>query len=962
MNTYDYNIGMVSKYTIENFWNKIDKNLSVSEISEMYKRFYTQNTQTINESVNTMMIEENLNPQKYYDSVNESFADKLRGGNTEDDSSEIEDGIPDDNTPVIKKKKQKTSGKSNPLVNGSLNDEDFMAAIEDNPHVQNVEGFPHRSQDTKDISFMSDLIYKKLVDGDFKELTTQDKILPYSILDTSAVTNFNAVFAFKDLPNVDLSAWDVSYGVTFEGMFYKSTFNNDSIRGWKLTRAENCVNMFIGSDFDKQDVINGWKGTINPNLGYLPVIGQTSADSAEAVGKKIETKFGINSKEGIKKDLERRFAKIKQKNMEEEGIMNTDEKKSYVMNSTEFINEKYGINEGIIGDFAKKAYGKFKDAMNSVGIKLKNGFLFVLDKVNSMFGANLPQNINNFIKEGNVKGAYMAVGEPLTNYPEKSGYYTDYDENSPMFKNYEKFWEYITNAKPANESYNFNENTQKINERRVGLHATETVDGIKEQNIGAPDIDSAMLKEMIRDRLDEIKNMGSSKLEPMIVWGAPGIGKTTIPKTIVREFNKEVASSGGTNSNKMSVIVVDCSMLQAGDLTMPMPVSLDPKEAIDAVKSNEAAMRIADALGMKEEELVKFATAKSSDAPKTWLPMWKPTGNADIDRGRNAKANGWVNVVEDEDGIIVSSETHCNGGILIFDEFLRADPDTLFGIAQIMMERKMMGGYRLGSKWAVIGCSNRPTDDCQVEENWAKASDAFKQRSGVVNFVPDFADWCKWAKDEGGFDDFTIDWIGQYGADTAKSRWHNVDPTENENSNEGRSVTPRNWSRAIKELNRLCKIKGVDSYMKLGTRFLTTLEQFLPNKIAEQYHEDYIDNGGSSKFNYGYDTIINNPTLKVTDKTPCSTITNHLKNTIKRKYTIRKPIPAEDLEKLMDFLELNFGQKGGGTTSEFLVHVCKWCDLIGANSSDKYIDIIDKYEKLHPNIDLETLFKTVQAK
>ena len=960
MSTYDYNIGTVSKYTIENFWNKLDKNLPVSQVCEMYKRFYEQNTKMINESVNAMLIEENINPHEYT-SINEGFADKLRS-NVADDDSELEDGIPDDNTPVKKKQKQKPGGKTTPQISGSLNDDatDWMSQL--NPNVMNVKGDPYKSQDTNDINFMCDLIYHKLKKGQFGDLTTQDKILPYSILNTTSVTNFTAVFAFKDLPNVDLSNWNVEYGLKFEGMFYKSTFNNDSIRGWKLSKAENVRNMFTGSDFDKQDVINGWKATINPALGYLPVIGQTSADSTEVVGKKIEKKFGIDSREGIRKDLERKFSTLKQNKMESEGIMNADEKKSYVMNSTEFINEKYGINEGAIGDFAKKAYGKFKDAMSSVGIKLKNGFLFVLDKVQSMIGANLPQNIANFINNGNVKGAYMSVGKPLTDYPAKSGYYEDYDENTPMFKNYEKFWEYITTMKPAFESYNFDEDTQAVNERRVGLRAKEKVDGITYQNIGAPDINSTMFKEMIRDRIDEIKTQGTSKLEPMIVWGAPGIGKTTIPGDILKEFNKEVASAGGTNADKMSIIVVDCSMLQAGDLTMPMPVSIDNKEAIAAVQSNETVMRIANALGMKEEELASFATAKSSDAPKTWLPMWKPTGNADIDRGRNAQANGWVNVVEDEDGVIVSSETHCNGGILVFDEFLRADPDTLFGIAQIMMERRMMGGYRLGSKWAVIGCSNRPTDDCQVEENWAKSSDAFKQRSGVVNFVPDFSDWCRWAKEKGGFDDFTIDWIGQYGADTAKSRWHNVDPQENENSNEGRSVTPRNWSRAIKELNRLCKIKGVDSYMKLGERFLTVLKMFLPDKIAENYHEDYIDNGGSSKFNYGYETIINDPTLKVTDKTPCSTITNHLKNSIKRKFSIKNPIPAEDFAKLMDFLELNFGQKGGGTTSEFLVHVCKWCDLVGTNQSDKYIDIIDKYEKLHPSIDLETLFNTVQAK
>ena len=945
MNAFDYNIGIVSKYARENFWNKVDKSLPISEKRKLYEQFFAENAQQISESVNELLASRNTKMV-----VNEGFFDDVKDTVAGGDS--LEDSIPDDMDGVksMDEYERRKNRAENAAAGKTLSDEqaDWLSHWEiamrnrgDNAYIQG---------DKRDINYASDLVYDMLLKGDLEGMTTQDVELPYSIFNVKDVKNFCAVFAFKDLPNVDLSGWDVSKATSFEGMFYKSTFNNDSIRGWELASAENIKNMFIGSDFDKQDVIDGWGASINPMLGYMPVIGQMSVDDAEISRKQMSAMVG-NAE-----DVKRKVKNLK--SYKNKGIMDTDESKRYIMDTAEFIKENYEVNEGVIGDFAKKAFGKIKEAFKSVGIKLKDGFTFVVGKTFDMFGANLPQNIVEFIHKNNIKGVYAEIGKPV-NYPEKSGYYEKIEKGSMEYDNYLKFLDYVSKAAGVSESL------EEVNERRVGLRSFDKEGNQTFMNIDAVDVSTSELEADLNDNINEIIMDGRPSGKPMLVWGAPGIGKTTIPTTLVEAANKRIAESGGTSKDMMSIIVIDCSTLQAGDLFMPMPVKITDAD-IENVKNNPVIKEMVKGRKMTNADFEKYISAHATDAPKSWLPMWQPTGDREIDKARNATANGAVDVVYDKDGIEMDSEFHGGGGILMFDEFLRADPDTLFGIAQIMMNRKTTSGYRLGSKWYCMACSNRPTDDIQVNKNWQLLSDALKQRFVSVNFVPDFNEWAKWAKEKGGFDDFTIDHIQARGADNKNSRWHNIDPTESTTQNKTRQISPRSWSFCIEELNRVCRLRGFKSYTELGEReFLRIVKKFLPDKTAEEYVEDYMDNFSGGSFKYTYEDIMADPTMKVDGKMKSSVMTNHLKRDIMKRYSVKKPIPAEELEKLVRFLEINFDKKGGNTTSDFIARVYKYCDLTGINykeddpNSKKYLEIWKNFQKNHPEIDMEGIYKSI---
>lgn len=940
MNENYYNVSLLSDFTIENFWKKTStKGKSVKELKEEYQRFVENNKQAVNESVNAFV-------SKHTQLILESAAD-IRRKREQQQNKEIgvdkrktkvltdEDDLFDDNDNVIsqtmsmddyERYNNRNKAKTQRVVYDEA--EDYLS--QDTINVRNYRN-GYKNQDVHDIHYLTDLMYAMILSGEY-EWGNNDEALPASLYNTHNVKEFDAVFAFKDLPNIDLSEWDVSNGTNFDGMFYKSTFNNDSIKGWELLKADNIRNMFIGSDMDKKDAINAWESTIK--LGYLPVLGKVSPDDAEKAKRKASVMAGS------KKDLQNKLAARKQKRMNNmmEPIASS---RQYVMSSEEFVNEKFG-------DFTKKVVGKVAKAIKNFTIKLKNGFQYVLDKTMCCFMANAPENIVAFVHNSGKAGIYAETGKAV-NYPRKSGYYDVIKEGDDEYKKYLKFLEYL-------KSSSIKESVE-VNERRVGMKSIDKEQGNTYINIGARDVSSAGLKDEINLAIMDIRVNGKSSHKPLCVWGAPGIGKTSIPKIMIDEVNDEITKSGKGNENKMSIIVKDCSILQAGDLNMPMPVKSTNLK--DAIKNNPATATLAKSLGLSDTDLETLVEEKSSDAPKTWLPVYKPTGNPKKDAVLNARANGATNPIYDEEHNIIGFENNGGGGILMFDEFLKGDLDTLFGIAQLMIERSL-SGYVLGDKWFCMACSNRPADDTRTANAWTEAPDSLKSRLGHINFVPTFSDWVKWATEKGGFDDFTIDFINTGDVNGPRSRWHNIDPTETNINYETRVITPRNWSFCISELNNVCKLLNVDSYDELGReRFLRIVNKYLPEKIAEEYVNEYIANGGGNEYAYSYNKVVNGEVTKVEENANPKKVISNWMQYVQKNYgnSDGNRIPIEDLEKLVNFFETNFGDKSGNLLAMFIAKVYTYCNMFSDSKNDKFWD---DFSERHKEYDMDTLYDTVQ--
>jgi len=168
----------------------------------------------------------------------------------------------------------------------------------------------------------------------------------------------------------------------------------------------------------------------------------------------------------------------------------------------------------------------------------------------------------------------------------------------------------------------------------------------------------------------------------LMVWGAPGIGKTGI-------VNDVIMSMGNRR-----LVDIQTSMMLPDDWALPHIIKTGPE--------------------LKDIQAV--------DVTKDWLPTYIPTGNPEEDKKKDEIANMG------------------DGGILFFDELSRASSPVQNTCLKLINERRI-GQSVLGSKWAIISASNRDVDDPDSDQNFSLA---LGNRFAQINFVPDFESYKEW--------------------------------------------------------------------------------------------------------------------------------------------------------------------------------------------------------------------------
>ena len=252
---------------------------------------------------------------------------------------------------------------------------------------------------------------------------------------------------------------------------------------------------------------------------------------------------------------------------------------------------------------------------------------------------------------------------------------------------------------------------------------------------------------------DEMKNVNSDflvkriqlqihnpKLMPPVIWGAPGIGKTAITKCIIKKLGKGYRC-----------IDVQTSKMSPDDWTLP----------------RIGAQMFVDVKG----ESVSLPEAE--DIPKNWLPVFKPSADPEENKRRNDIAN------------------QGNGGIIFLDEILRAS-DEVQNTCLKLVDERIIGDHKLGSKWAIIAASNRTKDD---PEKQTEMGAALANRFQHWNFVPTVDEWITWAKDA-DIDPRIVDFV-----DFNRDHFYLFDNEQKLNT------TPRSWEALSKMLNE-CKNFG----------------------------------------------------------------------------------------------------------------------------------------------------------
>ena len=691
------------------------------------------------------------------------------------------------------------------------------------------------------------------------------RITPLADIVTTEVTDMSALFAFTNIPNIDISSWDTSSVETMEGMFYRSTFNNDSIEDWDVSSCINFRNMFVGCRFSG-DISNWEPGMIDEyeynEDGSKKTIVETDEDGEHIVYVRKRVRAKLPEVGARLLELETDFDDEKTdlimglgkpgktkpvKKAEEKAV----EEKKHVLTIDEFVNE--GLYDNI-----KKG---IKSGINYVKKKVLNGLLKINDivlniiKVDGDLVCTIEPTLTSvgLIQKFKPKGVKASLGEDVDeeSFLDDRGTGEKYGWIKKGSKEYENYLYFM-------DKFFGKLNTNAVEEARTRLEAGKA--------FNIPNITTSSLRKKVQKIMEDVPmNTGRATSQAMVIYGVPGVGKTTIPKEIIREYNKH-------HERKKAFIVVKCGDLEIGGFSLPMPRETDLKSLIS--KNKALRNKIMAKFDITEDEFNNFANEKSFrtfEAPKTWLPVFDtrtPAGKAYLAAQEEANAGSITMDVKQEDGTWIEEKVDTTeGGIIIFDEFLRADPELFKTICQLIEDRTIgQGEYKLGRGWGIICTSNRPVDDREVEDRYRGLPAAMANRflAGMYNYIPDFNEWLEWAKNEqfelksgkkiNLFDDDTIAFLiqpttpydGSQNEETytdnkgneikVYKNWHTIDVDKFETGEEPIPVTPRGWEAMMvtfmNEINR----NDLDNVLDLDFEELREdAAGILGNKIGNAY-------------------------------------------------------------------------------------------------------------------------------
>lgn len=238
-------------------------------------------------------------------------------------------------------------------------------------------------------------------------------------------------------------------------------------------------------------------------------------------------------------------------------------------------------------------------------------------------------------------------------------------------------------------------------------NALEDLQVTKDEYDSDPDVKAAVDKDFKDIMAQDTKQDSIKETHPLLIWGAPGIGKTQVTKQCIFTFNK-------IRGQKTNCIDVPLQMESRDSFTLQGHIKDENGNIIGAGEFIE-----------------------------NWLPMYKKNWvddeeNAIADKAANAR----MQIRDYKTLIAENKEAKIDGGLLFFDELLRAQPEVIDIVMKLLDERSL-GDYVLGSHWVMISATNRPWEiegrDITVEYPWTR-------RFQNVAFVPELADWIKWAE------------------------------------------------------------------------------------------------------------------------------------------------------------------------------------------------------------------------
>ena len=309
-----------------------------------------------------------------------------------------------------------------------------------------------------------------------------------------------------------------------------------------------------------------------------------------------------------------------------------DELSSYLKSKT--------VNEGAVGDFFKKTWNYLKGKIAQVG----DWFVSVVGE--KILPVMLPITSQIALKKQPVGGVHWFGNSDDKKF---SGVSTSEESILSTRPSTLKVWQEAAKRKivEAKESKTFNQILEVLK--------------LASDDNQIRNIDGAEL-----ERLIEMVLKKGSEARPLLVWGAPGIGKTAIINAVLKKVK-------GENSRMLDF---QLSMKEHDDFFLPS---------------------------------YNVNKTKAVDLPKSYLPVWEDLDSM-TDEERKA------------------ADEACGKGLIFLDELSRAKPQVQDVCLKLVDERKLGEKYKLGSGWSVIAASNRMEDDMDTQHDLSIAlANRFRQ-------------------------------------------------------------------------------------------------------------------------------------------------------------------------------------------------------------------------------------------
>jgi hypothetical protein len=284
-------------------------------------------------------------------------------------------------------------------------------------------------------------------------------------------------------------------------------------------------------------------------------------------------------------------------------------------------------------------------------------------------------------------------------------------------------------------------------------------------------VDNDMLKKRIKMALM------NKKLARLMIWGAPGIGKTAVLMNVLDEMKSSFPD--------YALIVKTLSNETPDNFTLPTYVETEDGRRAD-------------------------------DIPKTWLPVYKPTGDA----AKDAKL-----------------DESCGKGLLFIDELSRATPQVL-NVMLPLINEGIFNGYYLGSGWTIVCASNRADDELSGQ---ADVGNALANRFAQVYYEPTVKTWRKWADEQNFISPLLLQWLSMPETENMSGgKYYYMDPNEDMDDGDVTKLmcTPRSWTNAMRELATYSYTGTLEGFtiFDIDRDILAmTLNQYVPAEAVDSF-------------------------------------------------------------------------------------------------------------------------------